>query len=119
MKTVESLKAALPHAFFETHIIYGFPSEKQEEFEDSFRAVDYFDSVIYFYYTDRNNVPSSEFKNKIDVAELIERTASIINHSRFCIQRDQARLPVILLGYDLKKPDDIYKSILNSFSAES
>ena len=119
LKTIEGLKAALPHAFFETHIIYGFPSEKREEFEDSFRAVDYFDSVIYFYYTDRNNVPSSEFKNKIDVTELIERTASIINHSRFCIQRDQARLPVILLGYDLKKPDDIYKSILNSFSAES
>ena len=113
-EVVEDIKSKFPHLFLETHIIYGFPSETREEFEDTFRAIDFFDSVIYFYYTNRKNVDASKYKGKITTSEVICRTKNILNHPNFCIQRDNALLPVILLGYDIKTADDIFKSIESS-----
>ena len=113
-RIVKEIKAKHPRSFFETHIIYGFPSETWEEFQDTFRAADYFDSVIYFYYTDRKGVISSQLEGKIAAAEIVHRTESILNHPQFCIEHDKAEPPVVLLGYDLKAGNEIFKSIADS-----
>ncbi len=111
---VKELKAKFPSMFLETHILYGFPTETREEFEDTFNAAGYFDSVIYFYYTDRKNVRSSGFTGKIPVAEINCRTNIILNHPRFQLSRDTAVPPVIMLGYDINSPSDIFECIERS-----
>lgn len=109
------IRARVSDIFLETHIIYGFPSETRDEFEDTFRVLDYFDSAIYFYYTDRPNVESCRFHGKISRSEIIRRTESILTHPRLCLRKSSSELPAILLGYDLHTPNDIYKSIARSY----
>ncbi|BBO81089.1 hypothetical protein DSCO28_16550 [Desulfosarcina ovata subsp. sediminis] len=113
-KIIHEIKSKYQHIFFETHIIYGFPSETREEFEDAFRAADFFDSVIFFYYTDRKNVSASRLKGKIPTAEIMQRTETILNHPRFRIKHGNDHPPVVLLGYELNTTDDIFRSIANS-----
>ena len=114
MRLVRELKARSPQTFFETHIIYGFPSETQEEFEDTFRAVESFDSVIYFYYTDRKGVKASLLQPKISDCEMIRRTQRILSHSKFSLGNDGSPLPCVLLGYELQEGREIFESLARS-----
>lgn len=114
MRTVKEIRAEFPRTFFETHMIYGFPTETREEFQDTFGAVEAFDSVIYFYYTDRKNVQASLLQPRISDSEMIYRTKQIINHSRFTVTREGAAPPLVLLGYDLEKAGDIFGSLARS-----
>ncbi len=114
LRLVEEVKRESPGLFLETHILYGFPTETREEFEGSFRAAEYFDSVIYFYYTDRKNVGSSLLAGKVPAAEIMLRTEAILSHPRFHLDHDSAVPPVIMLGYDLQTPSDIFQSIARS-----
>ncbi|WP_172683752.1 radical SAM protein [Desulfosarcina cetonica] len=111
---IREIKSTYPNIFFETHIIYGFPSEARAEFQDAFRAAEYFDSVIFFYYTDRKGVSASRLAGKIPTAEILQRTKMILDHPRFRIQRGNDQPPVVLLGYELETTDDIFISIENS-----
>ncbi len=108
------MKRNYPGMYLETHMIYGFPTESREEFEGSFQAAEYFDSVIYFYYTDRKNVKSALLDGKISKAELDLRTNAILFHPRFRLVNDNAIPPIIMLGYDLQTPQQIFQSIEDS-----
>ncbi|NWF73939.1 MAG: radical SAM protein [Nitrospirae bacterium] len=118
-RLVREMRQQSPDIFLETHMMYGFPTETREEFEASFRAAEYFDSVIYFYYTDRKNVRSSLLDGKISGAEINHRTQAILNHPRFRLNRDSAIPPMIMLGYDIQAPQDIFKSIEGSIGSSS
>ncbi len=118
-RVVREMKRNYPGIYLETHMIYGFPTESREEFDSSFRAAEYFDSVIYFYYTDRKDVRSSLLDGKISEAELSDRTQAILDDPRFHINCDNATPPVIMLGYDQQTPHDIFKSIKSSMGAIS
>jgi MiaB/RimO family radical SAM methylthiotransferase len=108
LRNVRNVKAECPGTFLETHMIYGFPSETREEFEDSFSALNSFDSVIYFYYTDRKNTPASLLNPRPSAPEMAYRTKRILSHERFTVDRETATPPVLLLGYDLKRSEDIF-----------
>ena len=116
---MQEMRRNYPGIYLETHIMYGFPTESWEEFESSFRVAEYFDSVIYFYYTDRKNVRSSLLDGKLSRAEIDHRTQAILNHSRFHLDRDSADPPIIMLGYDLQSPQDIFQSIKDSIGFPS
>ncbi len=119
LRLMQKMNNDHPGIYTETHIIYGFPTESRKEFEDSFRAVEYFHSVIYFYYTDRKDVKSSHFDGKIPRSEIDHRTKTILNHSSFRTHRDSTPPPIVMLGYDLQAPEDIFKSIKASMEATS
>lgn len=119
LRLMSEMKRNYPGIYLETHMMYGFPTESREEFEGSFRAAEYFDSVIYFYYTDRKNVRSSLLEGKIAKAEIDCRTEAILNHSRFRLDRDNAAPPMIMLGYDLQSPQQIFQSIAGSIGFTS
>jgi MiaB/RimO family radical SAM methylthiotransferase len=119
LRLVREMRRNYPGIYLETHMMYGFPTESREEFESSFSTSEYFDSVIYFYYTDRKNVGSSFLKGKISRSEIDYRTKAILNHPRFHLNSDSATPPVIMLGYDLQTPHDIFKSIEGSMEAIS
>lgn len=119
LRLMQEMRRNYPGIYLETHMMYGFPTESREEFQDSFRATEYFDSLIYFYYTDRRNVRSSLLDGKIPGAEIDYRTKDILNHPRFHLNRDSATPPIIMLGYDLQTPDDIFKSIQESMGSVS
>lgn len=114
LRLMQEMRKKYPGIFLETHMMYGFPTESWEEFESSFRATEYFDSVIYFYYTDRKNVSASLLDGKISRAEIDHRTQAILTHSRFHLDHDSATPPIIMLGYDLQTPQDIFQSIKGS-----
>ena len=114
MRTVRAVKAECPGTFFETHMIYGFPSETREEFEDTFSALNSFDSVIYFYYTDRKNTPAVLLKSHLSASEVAYRTKQLLSHERFTVDRETATPPVLLLGYDLKRPEEIFDYVARS-----
>jgi len=114
MRTVRAVKAECPGTFFETHMIYGFPSETREEFEDTFSALNSFDSVIYFYYTDRKNTPAVLLKSHLSASEMAYRTKQLLSHERFTVDRETATPPVLLLGYDLKRPEEIFDYVARS-----
>lgn len=101
LKIAKEIKRRLPHIYLETQIIYGFPSETREEFRDTFRLTEFFDTVIYFYYTDRKNVKSSFLPGKLTSSEVIYRTEEILRHPRFSRGQDTAEPPMVLLGYGL------------------
>ena len=113
MALVREVKKKYPDTFIETHVIYGFPGETREEFRDTFRLAGVFDSVIYFYYTDRKNVKSSLLPDKLACHEIIQRTKEIMRHPQFSHEQDAAQPPMVLLGYGLSATE-LFKSIERS-----
>ena len=112
---VKSIKETSPDTFLETHVIYGFPGETREEFEDSFRLCRVFDSVIYFYYTDRKNVKASTLPGKMNADEMIYRTRKIMAHPNFTRDPESGQTPLVLLGYGLSEAE-LLQSIRKSYS---
>jgi MiaB/RimO family radical SAM methylthiotransferase len=110
LKIAKEIKRRSPHIYLETQIIYGFPSETREEFRDTFRLTEFFDTVIYFYYTDRKNVKSSFLPGKLSSSEVTYRTEEIMRHPRYAPTPDKAEFPMVLSGYGMDK-SDIFKSI--------
>lgn len=114
MRTVREMKKNSPRTYCETHIIYGFPTETREEFEGTFRASEYFDSVIFIRYTDRKGVKASLLSPKVTESEINYRTNEIVKHPRFAPRAEGATPPLVLLGYDEKTISDILVSLEQS-----
>ncbi len=114
IEMVRSIKEASPDTFLETHVIYGFPSETREEFKDSFRLCRIFDSLIYFYYTDRKNVKASTLPGKMNADEMIYRTRQIMAHPNFTRDPESGQTPLVLLGYGLSEAE-LLQSIRKSY----
>jgi threonylcarbamoyladenosine tRNA methylthiotransferase CDKAL1 len=115
LKIAKELKRKLPRIYLETQVIYGFPGETKEEFRDTFRLAEFFDTVIYFYYTDRKNVISTSLPGKLTSSEIIVRTKEIMRHPRFSRGPGTAGPPMVLLGYGLNGLD-IFGSIESNCS---
>lgn len=103
LKIVKEIKGRTPHIYLSTQMIYGFPSETREEFRDAFRLIEFFDTVVYFYYTDRKDVESSSLLGHLTSTEVIYRTEEIMRHPRFSRGEDEdmVEVPMIQLGYGL------------------
>ena len=86
------------------------PERPKAAFRQTFQLTGYFDSVIYFYYTDRKGVQSALLPNKIFADEVISRTREIMAHPRFFLEYGMAKPPLVLLGYGLD-PQDLFASI--------
>jgi tRNA A37 methylthiotransferase MiaB len=110
LNLAKEIKRRSPRIYLETQIIYAFPSETKEEFRDTFGLTEFFDTVIYFYYTDRKDVKSSLLPGKLTSSEIINRTEEIMHHPRFSRGQDTAEPPIVLLGYD-PNGSDISKCI--------
>lgn len=74
LEQLELMKNA-PDAFLRTSIIVGHPGETNEEFEElaQFLQEGYFDRVNVFPYSDEEDTPAFEMKNKCDSALIDER----------------------------------------------
>lgn len=103
LKIVKEIKSLNPKIYLDSYTLYGFPSETREEFLDTFRLKDYFDKIIYLYYSDRENIKSSKLKNKITRNEIMYRTRLILQKSK----KDKR----FLLGYKHSNIKNILKSI--------
>jgi threonylcarbamoyladenosine tRNA methylthiotransferase CDKAL1 len=57
-----------PEIQFSTHVMVGFPSETEEEFRDSLRAVEkiHFDEVTVFAYNKKEGTPASKMTPEVD-----------------------------------------------------
>ena len=72
---IARLKEACPDIALSTDIIVGFPSETQEDFEQTLsllEAVEY-DSIFAFAYSDRSSAPASKFPDQVDEEEKMRR----------------------------------------------
>ncbi len=68
LSRISALKKACPDMALSTDIIVGFPSETEEDFQDTMdllRTVE-FDSIYAFAYSDRSSAPAAKFPNQIE-----------------------------------------------------
>jgi MiaB/RimO family radical SAM methylthiotransferase len=68
-------RAIYPEIKFATHVMIGFPTETDEEFQDSLRAVDkiHFDEVTLFAYNKKEGTPAATMTPKIDARTMKRR----------------------------------------------
>lgn len=68
LKTVERLRSAMPDIFISTDVIVGFPSETEEDFEDTIDMLGKvrFDMVYSFKYSRRKGTPADRFDQQLD-----------------------------------------------------
>ena len=81
LSVVEALRRARPDFALSTDLIVGFPSETEEEFEDTLRAVDLcgFMSSFSFCYSDRPGTRASAMPFKIPREVQLERLSRLQN----------------------------------------
>ena len=75
---------AIPNISITTDIIVGFPSETEEDFQETLELVNYckFDSAFTFIYSPRENTPASKLKDDIKISikeERLYRLNDLIN----------------------------------------
>ena len=68
LKTVEKLRSAMPDIFISTDVIVGFPSETEEDFEDTIDMLGKvrFDMVYSFKYSRRKGTPADRFDQQLN-----------------------------------------------------
>lgn len=110
MDTVREIKEKFPAVYLETHVIFGFPGETRDEFRETLRLAEFFDSVIYFRYTDRKNVRSAALPGKVSEEELQQRIDEIVRHPRFTWKQEEATPPLVLLGYG-PETSDLFRAL--------
>ncbi|THB80011.1 MAG: tRNA (N6-isopentenyl adenosine(37)-C2)-methylthiotransferase MiaB [Desulfobacteraceae bacterium] len=71
LSLISKLKDACPGIALSTDIIVGFPSETQEDFEDTMSLLSEvgFDSIFAFAYSDRSSAPAAKFPDQVDEKE--------------------------------------------------
>ncbi|MCK4782963.1 MAG: radical SAM protein, partial [Desulfobacteraceae bacterium] len=72
IRIVNMIRQVSPQTIIWTHIIVGFPGEKDEDFHRTLSMVEWFDFVRGFTYSDRKGTASSLMENKI--AERIKKS---------------------------------------------
>lgn len=110
METAREIKERFPAVYLETHVIFGFPGETREEFRETLQLAGCFDAVIYFRYTDRKGVRSTELTGKVPEEELQQRINEIVAHPRFAWKPQDAAPPLVLLGYG-PESSELFKTL--------
>ena len=75
LKLFNKIKNTIPNVSITTDIIVGFPSESEEDFEDTLDVVNRckFDSAFTFIFSPREGTPASKMKDDISLSEKEER----------------------------------------------
>ena len=75
LKLFNKIKNTIPNVSITTDIIVGFPSESEEDFEDTLDVVNRckFDSAFTFIFSPREGTPASKMKDDISFSEKEER----------------------------------------------
>lgn len=81
LKTVERLRSAMPDIFISTDVIVGFPSETEEDFEDTIDMLGKvrFDMVYSFKYSRRKGTPADRFDEQVDEQTKKERLQRLLD----------------------------------------
>ena len=81
LKTVERLRSAMPDIFISTDVIVGFPSETEEDFEDTIDMLGKvrFDMVYSFKYSRRKGTPADRFDQQVDEQTKKERLQRLLD----------------------------------------
>ncbi len=68
LERIEMLKKACPDIALSTDIIVGFPSESDQDFQDTKELLGQveFDSIFAFAYSDRSSAPAAKFPDQVD-----------------------------------------------------
>ncbi len=80
MTVVKKLRAAMPDIVLTTDVIVGFPSETEEEFEDTLRLLDRvrFDMVFSFIYSPRAGTPAAQREDFVPAEVQSERFSRLL-----------------------------------------
>ena len=81
LKTVERLRSAMPDIIISTDVIVGFPSETEEDFEDTIDMLGKvrFDMVYSFKYSRRKGTPADRFDQQVDEQTKKERLQRLLD----------------------------------------
>lgn len=85
-RLVEKLRAKMPDIAISTDIIVGFPTETDEDFEDTYHLYEKvcFNSAFTFIYSPRIGTPASKMEGQISEEKTKERMARLIKLSEEC-----------------------------------
>ena len=114
-ETVDYIRKKLDHVALTTDLIVGFPSETDEEYNQTLQAVREikFDSAFMFRYSERPGTKAASFDDDVPQAEKIERLNRLIalqqeiSHEQN--QREVSRIPEALVEGTSRRSDDYYR----------
>jgi tRNA-2-methylthio-N6-dimethylallyladenosine synthase len=95
MEIARKLRAAMPGFSLTTDIIAGFPGETEEQFMDTYRAMEAieFDYAFTFKYSPRSGTKAAEFADQIPEAVRLERLQRLIDlQQRITLQKYQQQI---------------------------
>ena len=112
MDRILDLKKQCPDIALSTDIIVGFPSETNEDFNDTMnllREIE-FDSIYAFAYSDRSSAPAAKFSEQIDEKEKRERLNTLLQLQEHYTEKKNKKLigktlEVLVEGKSIKKRD--------------
>lgn len=81
MALIDYAKKKMPDISLTTDIIVGFPSETDDEFEDTLKALKRvkYDNIFSFIYSKRKGTPAAEMKDQVDDAVKQERMRRLLD----------------------------------------
>ncbi len=112
LELVKKLKDKIPRLALSTDIIVGFPSESEEDFEETLSLVDIckFDNAFTFIYSPRVGTPATKLKDQVAEKvkeERLKRLNEKVNH--YFLENNQAlvgkTIDVLVEGNSLKQKD--------------
>lgn len=115
LELVEKLKRKIPNLALSTDIIVGFPSETEEDFEETLSLVDtcQYDNAFTFIYSPRVGTPAEKLKDQVEESvkeERLQRLNEKVNY--YFLKNNQQlvgkTLDVLVEGNSLKQKDAYY-----------
>jgi tRNA-2-methylthio-N6-dimethylallyladenosine synthase len=117
IERIKALKSACPGISLSTDIIVGFPSETQEDFNDTMELLKTveFDSIFAFAYSDRSSAPAAKFSDQIDEKEKMNRLNTLLELQEFYTEKKNKdlvgqHLEVLVEGESQKLHDGFIKT---------
>jgi len=110
LERIEMLRTHCPDVGLSSDMIVGFPSETQQDFEQTLSLVSTveFDGLFAFAYSDRPNAPAAKFSGAVDEVEKMARLNALLAlQESFTEQKNKALVgnvqAVLVEGESLKK----------------
>ncbi|MCD4676973.1 MAG: TRAM domain-containing protein, partial [Desulfobacula sp.] len=109
---IKALKSECPDVALSTDIIVGFPSEADEDFNDTMNLLReiQFDSIYAFAYSDRSSAPAAKFTEQIDEKQKRERLNNLLQLQEHYTKKKNKELigktlEILVEGKSVKKRD--------------
>lgn len=112
LNKVKALRSVCPEITLTSDIIVGFPSETDEDFEQTMeliREADY-DSLFAFIYSDRPSAPARKFPDKVELEVKSRRLAKVLELSESMTRKKHKAMvgsvfPVLVEGVSKNDPE--------------